>query len=185
MAGRRGSRRCSGRRRMPREGSCGGPSRTGGNAGMHAGGERKDGLTGVSGGLEEREREQIATRLGVATMTVLSGARRWGRKLAEARSSDRGGAGGAGVQRQAGGPHGSGWCGERSVGAAAPAAGGALGAELAGGRERRFRSAGTGRCRQPSGTGTAGHESARSSRLGRRSDGLLPDCSPTARTEAL
>ena len=54
---------------------------------MRAGGERKDGgwrwgrLTGVSGGLEEREREreQIATRLGVATMTVLSGARRWGR----------------------------------------------------------------------------------------------------------
>ena len=36
-------------------------------------------LTGVGGGLEEREREQIATRLGVATMTVLSGARRWGR----------------------------------------------------------------------------------------------------------
>ena len=36
-------------------------------------------LTGVSGGLEEREREQIATRLGVATMTVMSGARRWGR----------------------------------------------------------------------------------------------------------
>ena len=36
-------------------------------------------LTGVSGGLKEREREQIATRLGVATMTVLSGARRWGR----------------------------------------------------------------------------------------------------------
>ena len=36
-------------------------------------------LTGVSGGLEEREREQIATRLGVATMTVISGARRWGR----------------------------------------------------------------------------------------------------------
>ena len=36
-------------------------------------------LTGVSGGLEEREREQIATRLGVATMTVLSGAHRWGR----------------------------------------------------------------------------------------------------------
>ena len=36
-------------------------------------------LTGVSGGLKEREREQIATRLGVATMTVQSGARRWGR----------------------------------------------------------------------------------------------------------
>ena len=36
-------------------------------------------LTGVSGGLKEREREQIATRLGVATMTVLSGAHRWGR----------------------------------------------------------------------------------------------------------
>ena len=36
-------------------------------------------LTGVSGGLDEREREQIATRLGVATMTVMSGARRWGR----------------------------------------------------------------------------------------------------------
>ena len=36
-------------------------------------------LTGVSGGLKEREREQIATRLGVATMTVLSDARRWGR----------------------------------------------------------------------------------------------------------
>ena len=36
-------------------------------------------LTGVSGGLKKREREQIATRLGVATMTVLSGAHRWGR----------------------------------------------------------------------------------------------------------
>ena len=36
-------------------------------------------LTGVGGGLEEREREQIATRLGVATTTVLSGAHRWGR----------------------------------------------------------------------------------------------------------
>ena len=36
-------------------------------------------LTGVGGGLKEREREQIATRLGVATMTVLSGAHRWGR----------------------------------------------------------------------------------------------------------
>ena len=36
-------------------------------------------LTGVSGGLEQREREQIATRLGVATMTVISGARRCGR----------------------------------------------------------------------------------------------------------
>ena len=36
-------------------------------------------LTGVSGGLKKREREQIATRLRVATMTVLSGARRWGR----------------------------------------------------------------------------------------------------------
>ena len=30
-------------------------------------------LTGVSPELEEREREQIATRLGVATMTVLAG----------------------------------------------------------------------------------------------------------------
>ena len=36
-------------------------------------------LTGVSGGLDEREREQIATRLGVATMTVISEAHRWGR----------------------------------------------------------------------------------------------------------
>ena len=36
-------------------------------------------LTGVSPELEEREREQIATRLGVATMTVLSGARSWER----------------------------------------------------------------------------------------------------------
>ena len=35
-------------------------------------------LTGVSPELEEREREQIATRLAVATMTVISGARRWG-----------------------------------------------------------------------------------------------------------
>lgn len=36
-------------------------------------------LTGVSPELEERERELIATRLGVATMTVLSGARSWRR----------------------------------------------------------------------------------------------------------
>ena len=36
-------------------------------------------LTGVSPELEEREREQIATRLGVATMTVLAGARSWER----------------------------------------------------------------------------------------------------------
>ena len=36
-------------------------------------------LTGVSPELDERERELIATRLGVATMTVISGARRWGR----------------------------------------------------------------------------------------------------------
>ena len=50
-------------------------------------------LTGVSGGLKEREREQIATRLGVATMTVLSGAHRWGRSWPEPRGSDRGGAG--------------------------------------------------------------------------------------------
>ena len=37
-------------------------------------------LTGVSAELDERQREQIATRLGVATMTVISGARRWGRR---------------------------------------------------------------------------------------------------------
>ena len=100
-----------------------------------------------------------------------------GAQLAEPRGSDRGG---AGVQRDAGGPHGCRWCGQRSVGATAPAAGGALGAgrqELAGGRERRFRSAGTGRCRQPSGTGTAGHESARSSRLGRGYGRLMNDSS--------
>ena len=36
-------------------------------------------LTGVSPELEEREREQIATRLGVATMTVLAGAGSWER----------------------------------------------------------------------------------------------------------
>ena len=38
-------------------------------------------LTGVSPELDEREREreQIATRLAVPTMTVLSGARAWGR----------------------------------------------------------------------------------------------------------
>ena len=36
-------------------------------------------LTGVSPEATEREREQIATRLGVATMTVLSGARNWAR----------------------------------------------------------------------------------------------------------
>ena len=36
-------------------------------------------LTGVSPELDEREREQIATRLGVATMTVISEAQRWGR----------------------------------------------------------------------------------------------------------
>ena len=35
-------------------------------------------LTGVSGGLDEQEREKIATRLGVATMTVILSARRWG-----------------------------------------------------------------------------------------------------------
>ena len=47
-------------------------------------------LTGVNPELEEREREQIATRLGVATMTVLAGARSWERSW---RSRDRGGAG--------------------------------------------------------------------------------------------
>ena len=36
-------------------------------------------LTGVSPELKEREREQIARRLGVATMTVISEAQRWGR----------------------------------------------------------------------------------------------------------
>ncbi len=36
-------------------------------------------LTGVSPELDQRQREQIATRLGVATMTVLWGARCWGR----------------------------------------------------------------------------------------------------------
>ena len=36
-------------------------------------------LTGVSPELDEREREQIATRLGVATMTVISETQRWGR----------------------------------------------------------------------------------------------------------
>ena len=86
-------------------------------------------------------------------------------------------------------PHGCRWCGQRSVGAAAPAAGGALGAEVAGGRERRFRSAGTGRCRQPSGTGTAGHESARSNRPGRRYGRLMNDSSrpplPVFRAAAL
>ena len=84
-------------------------------------------LTGVGGGLEEREREQIATRLGVATMRDV-GRAPLGAQLAEPRSSDRGGAGGAGLQRDAGGSHGCRWCGQRSVGAAAPAAGGALGA---------------------------------------------------------
>ena len=132
-------------------------------------------LTGVSGGLDEREREKIATRLGVATMTVISGARRWGGQLAEPRGRDRGGAGGAGLQRHTGGPRGGGWCGERPVGATAAAAGGALGAgrqELDGGR-----SAGTGRCRQPSGTGASTHESARSSRLRRRYGRLMNDSS--------
>ena len=153
---------------------------------MHAGGERKDGLTGVSGGLEEREREQIATRLGVATMTVLSGARRWGRKLAEARSSDRGGAGG-------------GW-------RAAPGWGDRMGAAGAvsdlwgpprprlvarweqswlvaasGGSEAREQGvAGSHRGRAPPATKAPVRAVS-----GRRSDGLLPDCSPTARTEAL
>ena len=37
-------------------------------------------LTGVSGELNARQREQIATRLGVATMTVLAEASRWGRR---------------------------------------------------------------------------------------------------------
>ena len=37
-------------------------------------------LTGVSGELDERQREQIAARLAVATMTVLAEARRWGRR---------------------------------------------------------------------------------------------------------
>ena len=86
MAGRRGRRRCSGRRRMRRGGGYGGPSNTGGKRldgyrrrtqGRRL--ERAGRLTGVSGGLKKREREQIATRLGVATMTVLSGAHRWGR----------------------------------------------------------------------------------------------------------
>ena len=36
-------------------------------------------LTGVSGELDKRQREQIATRLGVATMTVISQARCWRR----------------------------------------------------------------------------------------------------------
>ncbi len=36
-------------------------------------------LTGVSPGLDEGARERIATRLGVATMTVRDGAARWGR----------------------------------------------------------------------------------------------------------
>ena len=36
-------------------------------------------LTGVSPDLEEREREQITTRLGVATTTALAGARSWER----------------------------------------------------------------------------------------------------------
>ena len=36
-------------------------------------------LTGVSPELDQRQREQIATRLGVATMTVLAEAQRWGR----------------------------------------------------------------------------------------------------------
>ena len=104
-------------------------------------------------------------------MTVISGARRWGAQLAGPRSSDRGGAGVAlacsatpGDRMGAAGAVSDLW------GATAPAAGGALGAgrqELDGGRDRRFRSAGTGRRRQPSGTGTASHESARSSRLGR------------------
>ena len=79
-----------------------------------------------------------------------------GAQVEEPRSSDRGGAGGAGMQRHAGGPHGCGWRSQRPVGATAPAAGGALGAgrqELEGGPERRFRSAGTGRCRQPLGDG--------------------------------
>ena len=54
-------------------------------------------------------------------------------------------------------------------GATATAAGGALGTgwqELDGGPRRSFRSVATGRCRQPSGAGTASHESARPSRLG-------------------
>ena len=136
-------RRCSGRRRMPRKGSCGGPSRTGGS--WDARRRRTQGrrlemagrLTGVSGGLKEREREQIATRLGVATMTVLSGAHRWGRSWQSRGAASR--CWGRWPAARRGGPHGCRWCGQRSVGAAAPAAGGALGAgrqELAGGRER-------------------------------------------------
>ena len=153
MAGRRGRRRCSGRRRMPRKGRCGRPSRNWWQR-WDARRRRTQGrrlemagrLTGVSGGLKEREREQIADAVGSGDHDRAVGRAPLGAQLAEPRSSDRGGAGGAGVQRDAGGSHGCGWCGERSVGAAAPAAGGALGAgwqELAGGRERRFRSAGT------------------------------------------
>ena len=38
-------------------------------------------LTGVHRQLEQRQRERIAVRLGVATLTLIAGARRWGRSL--------------------------------------------------------------------------------------------------------
>ena len=133
-------------------------------------------LTGVSGGLDEREREQIATRLGVATMTVMSGARRWGRSWQSRGAAIVAVLGALACSAPLGGRMGAAGAVSDLWGAAVPAAGGALGAdrqELAGGPDRQFRSAGTGRCRQPSGTGTAGHESARSNRLGQRYGRLM------------
>ena len=119
-----------------------------------------------------------ASRLGVATMTVLSGAHRWGRSWQSR---------GAAIVAVLGALACSATLGDRM---------GAAGAvsdlwgpprprlvarwEQAGkswrGRERRFRSAGTGRCRQPSGTGTAATK-APWNRLGRGYGRLMNDSS--------
>ena len=120
-------------------------------------------LTGVAPQLDERAREQIATRLSVATMTVRDGAARWARSWQRPWCSNPGSAARASVQRHAGGPDGGGRRGQRPVGATAPAAGGALGAsrrELDRGAGRRFRNAGTGCRRDPSGASSANHENA-------------------------
>ena len=137
-------------------------------------------LTGVSPELEERQREQIATRLSVATMTVLTGARGWGRRwpsraaaivavlaalAVSATLGDRMGAAGA-VSDLWGPPR------PRLVARWEQA-----GQSWMVAANRSFRGAGTGPGRRPAGTGATGHESARSSGLGRRYGRRMNDSS--------
>ena len=136
-------------------------------------------LTGVHPQLAEEVRERIATRLGVATMVLIRRRPRLGPVVAHAGVGGGGGAACPCRRRLDAGPLGGSWGGQRPVGAAAPATGGALG----GGRRRLgagagpwFRRPGTAVWRGCPQAPSAAHDSGPSGRLRRRYGGRTAVC---------